>query len=80
MIGRDIYEKLMREIAAGKFAEDGKLPSELELGKAFKASRMTVRGALAELQRQGLVEKRIEPVVPAARTSVRGLVQRDEKL
>ena len=58
MIGRDIYEKLMREIAVGKFAEDGRLPSEFELCKAFKASRMTVRGALAELQRQGLIEKR----------------------
>ena len=58
MIERAIYEKLMREIAAGKFAKDGKLPSESELGKTFKASRMTVRGALAELQRQGLIEKR----------------------
>ena len=58
MTGRDIYEKLMREIAVGKFAKDGKLPSESELGKALKASRMTVRGALAELQRQGLIEKR----------------------
>ena len=48
----------MREIAAGKFAKDGKLPSESELGKTFAASRMTVRGALAELQRQGLIEKR----------------------
>ena len=58
MTGRDIYEKLMHEIAAGKFAKDGKLPSESKLGKAFEASRMTVRGALAELQRQGLIEKR----------------------
>ena len=47
MTGRDIYEKLLREIAAGKFAKDGKLPSESELGKTFKVSRMTVRGALA---------------------------------
>ena len=58
MTGRDIYEKLMREIAAGKFAKDGKLPSESKLGDAFGVSRMTVRGALAELQRQGLIEKR----------------------
>ena len=58
MTGRDIYEKLMREIAAGKFAKDGKLPSEAKLGDAFGVSRMTVRGALAELQRQGLIEKR----------------------
>ena len=58
MTGRDIYEELIREIAAGKFAKDGKLPSESELGKSFKVSRMTVRGALAELQRQGLIEKR----------------------
>ena len=58
MTGRDIYERLMREIAVGKFAKDGKLPSESELGKTFEASRMTVRGALAELQRQGLIEKR----------------------
>ena len=58
MIGRDVYEKLMREIAAGKFAKDGKLPSESKLGSTFGVSRMTVRGALAELQRQGLIEKR----------------------
>ena len=58
MTGRDIYEKLMREIAAGKFAKDGKLPSEAKLGDLFGVSRMTVRGALAELQRQGLIEKR----------------------
>ena len=31
MTGRDIYEKLMREIDAGKFAKDGKLPSESDL-------------------------------------------------
>ena len=58
MIGRDIYEKLMREIAAGKFTNDGKLPSESSLCDTFTASRMTVRGALAELQRQELIEKR----------------------
>ena len=58
MTGRDIYEKLMREIAAGKFAKDGKLPSESDLCGTFAVSRMTVRGALAELQRQGLIEKR----------------------
>ena len=58
MSGRDIYEKLMREIAAGKFTKNGKLPSESELSKSFGASRMTIRGALAELQRQGLIEKR----------------------
>lgn len=43
MTGRDVYEKLMREIAAGKFAKNGKLPSESELGKSFEISRMTVR-------------------------------------
>ena len=58
MTGRDIYEKLMREIAAGKFAKGGKLPSESDLCGMFAVSRMTVRGALAELQRQGLIEKR----------------------
>ena len=58
MIGRDIYEKLMREIAAGKFAKVGKLPSESKLANTFGVARMTVRGALAELQRQGLIETR----------------------
>ena len=58
MTGRDIYEKLMREIAAGKFAKEGKLPSESNLCDTFGVSRMTVRGALAELQRQGFIEKR----------------------
>ena len=58
MTGQVVYEKLMREIAAGKFAKDGKLPSESELCGIFAVSRMTVRGALAALQRQGLIEKR----------------------
>ena len=58
MIGREVYERLMREIAAGKFAKGGKLPSESKLCDTFGVSRMTIRGALAELQRQGLIEKR----------------------
>lgn len=54
----DIYRTLKKDIAAHRFAPDNKLPSEDDLARRFTASRGTVRQALAQLQREGLVEKR----------------------
>ena len=48
----------MKDIMAGVYSGTGKLPSESALSKSFGASRMTVRAALEELRRQGLIEKR----------------------
>ena len=48
----------MKDIMSGVYSENGKLPSEAKLSESFGVSRMTLRGALEQLRRQGLVEKR----------------------
>lgn len=48
----------MKDIMSGVYSESGRLPSEAKLSEAFGVSRMTLRGALDELRRQGLIEKR----------------------
>lgn len=48
----------MKDIMAGVYAEAGRLPGEFKLAASFGVSRMTLRAALDELQRQGLIEKR----------------------
>jgi len=58
MTGKDIQARLIKDISGGCFKQDGKLPSEAALCERFGVSRMTVRGALDELRRQGLIEKR----------------------
>jgi GntR family transcriptional regulator len=50
-----IRHALRAEILEGQLAPGGRLPSESELGERFGASRITVRQALAELQREGLI-------------------------
>jgi len=58
MDGKRIVETLLKDIMAGVFSETAKLPSEAALGRRFGVARMTVRNALSELQRRGLIEKR----------------------
>ena len=58
MTGKEIAERLMKDIMSGTYSETGKLPSEAKLSDKFGVSRMTLRGALEHLRRQGLVEKR----------------------
>ena len=58
MSGKEIVERLIKDIMSGVYSETGKLPSEATLSEAFGVSRMTLRGALEQLRRQGLVEKR----------------------
>ena len=52
-----IRELLRSRIADGSFAADGKMPSENEMVKAFGVSRITVRQALNDLQKEGLIFK-----------------------
>jgi GntR family transcriptional regulator len=52
-----IKEAVRKRIMDGTYAIHSKLPSERELGEIFKVSRVTVRLALAELQREGLIFK-----------------------
>lgn len=54
----EIYGSLKSDIAARRFAPANRLPGEGALAVRFHAARETVRRALAQLQREGLVEKR----------------------
>ncbi|MFT5420948.1 MAG: GntR family transcriptional regulator [Candidatus Endobugula sp.] len=52
-----IKETIRKQILDGTYSVHDKLPSERELIESFNVSRITVRQALAELQREGLVFK-----------------------
>jgi len=54
-----IYQKLREMLSNGVYTEGHKLPSENELVEKFGASRPTVRRALAQLETEGFVEKKM---------------------
>jgi LacI family transcriptional regulator len=64
-----ILETLQREIAAGRYSADGKLPGEIALTRRFRVSRPTVAHALDGLRARGLIERR-----PGAGTFLRSTV------
>ena len=53
-----IFEALKVEILGGKYSATRKLPSETQLMRRFGVSRNTVRNALEELKRTGVLETR----------------------
>jgi len=53
-----IAENLLDKIAIGELAPGERLPSERDLSKSLKVSRMTVRAALRVLDNQGLLVRR----------------------
>ena len=55
---KEIKSWLLDEIKKGVFDNGRPLPGDLELAKRFGVSRGTVRMALFELQRQGLIRRR----------------------
>jgi GntR family transcriptional regulator len=55
---RQIADDLSRQIESGDLAQGGQLPTELELGDKYKASRNTIRDAIKQLASQNLVETR----------------------
>ena len=55
---QEIKSWLLAEIKRGAFGKDKPLPGDLELMNRFGVSRGTVRMALLELQRQGLIRRR----------------------
>ena len=70
---RVIAERLLSEIARGKYAIGSHLPTEIELCARFSASRYTVREALRVITEKGLVTRRPgagSMVVAAAQPSV----------
>lgn len=54
-----ITNALRAEIADGRYAETGRLPSERELASRFQVSRATLRQGLDSLARAGLIERRL---------------------
>lgn len=55
---KQIYAQLHRALSNSEYAPGDKLPSENELVGQFRASRPTVSRALAQLELDGLVERR----------------------
>jgi GntR family transcriptional regulator len=53
-----IAAELRRMIAAGEIAPGRLLPSEAELAREHRASRVTIRKALAQLKRDGILDSR----------------------
>lgn len=52
-----ISESISREIAAGRFGEGDRLPPERDLARHFGTTVRTLRKALSELERQGMLER-----------------------
>lgn len=55
---KKIYATLEKEILSGRWSGGDRVPSEAELVRRFRASRITVGRAVRELQLAGLVERR----------------------
>lgn len=53
-----IAAALREDMASARFEPSGRLPSEEELRARFGVSRVTVRLALADLERDGLIDRR----------------------
>jgi len=68
----EISSHLQTEIAAGRYGEGARLPSEVQLVKQFSVSRPTVARALRDLEAQGLIERRA-----GSGTYVRSNIQRN---
>mgnify|MGYP006280911981 CR=1 FL=1 len=72
-VWQQLYEALKGEIISGRWSVGSKLPSMRELAQKVGASHYPVQKAVAELQREGYVEKRhgsgtyvIDTTAPAA--------------
>ena len=55
---RAIFKALRAEILGGRYAADGRFPSEAQLMRRFGGSRITVIHALQELDRAGFIVRR----------------------
>ena len=53
-----VSRQLWDDLAAGRYGQEGRLPSEAELARRFSVSRPTVARALQSLVEAGLVERR----------------------
>lgn len=55
---QEIFEQMRRDILAGKFDGENKLPSELALARHFGVSRPTMSRVMLDLKREGLIMTR----------------------
>lgn len=78
-----LYLVLGAKLRDGAFPPDRPMPSEMELARQFRMSRVTVRRALDQLEREKLIQRRrgsgTYPVVTdtegAARTDIGGMLE-----
>ena len=54
-----VYRSLLRSIHDGHMVPGARLPNERDLARRLKTSRTAVRSALAMMERQGLVSRRV---------------------
>ncbi len=54
-----VYRSLLKSIHDGRIRPGAKLPNERDIAKQLKTSRTAVRSALAMMERQGLVRRRV---------------------
>lgn len=54
-----VYRSMMRDIKDGLMKPGAKLPNERDLAQHLKTSRSAVRSALAMMERQGLVHRKV---------------------
>ncbi|MDR0626495.1 MAG: GntR family transcriptional regulator [Bifidobacteriaceae bacterium] len=73
-------ELLRAEILSGVYGQNGMIPSELELGRRFGVSRMTVRGVVTQLVNEGLLSRVqgkgtfvVEPKIEARSLAYQGI-------
>ena len=53
-----VYNELLKNIEDGIYSKSGKIPSEYELSRQMKVSRMTLRRSITLLQEDGVIESR----------------------
>ena len=54
-----VYRSLLKSINAGHMVPGARLPNERDLARRLKTSRTAVRAALAMMERQGLIRRRV---------------------
>lgn len=54
---RQLMQRIRADIASGVYPVHSRIPSEAELMKTYQVSRVTVRKAMAELTREGLLHR-----------------------
>jgi len=69
-----IFNELREQLVGGKFADQGRLPSEAQIVRKYGVSRPTASRALRELQAAGFVERRA-----GAGTFARSVTESDVK-